>query len=327
MQNNIIDDNQTMSASSSAAKVSELRDLSGSPTKRLYSSAPDIMMTTTSNDNTIADREKIEIQTPSVLIDGHIFGENNPAEPINSHDGKNRGDLAGRPWGSMSNLSNSDVALKSDGEKKIECIAAPMQVPCNSSACTADAEPAVVEIETRSVQSNRQIFDEQNPGPINYHDGKNRGDLAGRPWRSMPNLSNHYVMMKSDGEKEIECIAAPVQVPFNSLAYTATAEPAVVEIETRSVQSNRQIFDEQNPGPINYHDGKNRGDLPGRQWRSMPNLSNYYVAMKLDDVPKIEYIATPTQVPCDSSGVVPAKRRSLWKRTKRFVRRMFCCGL
>ncbi|CAH1725871.1 unnamed protein product [Aphis gossypii] len=127
MQNNIIDDNQTMSVSSSAAKVSELSDLSGSPTNRLYSSAPDIMMTTTSNDNTITDREKIEIQTPSVLSDGQIFEENNPG-PINSHDGKNRGDLAGRPWGSMPNLSNNDVALKSDGEKIIECIAAPMQV-------------------------------------------------------------------------------------------------------------------------------------------------------------------------------------------------------
>ncbi|CAH1736597.1 unnamed protein product [Aphis gossypii] len=327
MQNNIIDDNQTMSASSSAAKVSELRDLSGSPTKRLYSSAPDLMTTTTSNDNTTADREKTEIQTPSELSDGQIFGENNP-EPINSHDGKNRGDLAGRTWGSMSSLSNNDVTLKSDGEKKIECIAVPVQVPFNSSACTATAEPAVVEIETRSVLSNRQFFDEQNPGPVSFHDdGKNRGDLADRPWRSMPNLSNHYVVMKSDGEKKIECIAGPMQVPFNSSACTATAEPAVVEIETRSVLSNRQFFDEQNPGPISYHDGKNRGDLAGRPWRSMPNLSNYYVATKSDDVPKIECIATPTQVPCDSSGVVPAKRRSLWKRTKRFVRRMFCCGL
>ncbi|CAH1736913.1 unnamed protein product [Aphis gossypii] len=329
MQNNIIDDNQTMSASSSAAKVSEIRDLSGSPTKRLYSSAPDIMMATTSNDNTIADPEKIEIQTPSVLSDGlEIFEENNPGL-INSHDEKNRGDSADRPWSSMPNLSNNDVASKFDGEKEIECIAAPMQVPCDSSACSATAEPAAaVEIEKRSVLRNRQIFDEQNPGPINYHDGKSPGDLAGRPWRSMPNLSNRYVVMKSDGEKKIECIATPTEVPFNSLAYTATAESSEVEIETRSVLSKRQIFDEQNPGPINYHDGKNPGDLTGRPWRSMPNLSNYNVAMKSDDVPKIdECIATPTQVPCDSSGVVPAKRRSLWKRTKKFVRRMFCCGL
>ncbi|CAH1737743.1 unnamed protein product [Aphis gossypii] len=168
-----------MSASSSATQVSELRDLSGSPTKRLYSSAPDIMMTTTSNENTISDREKIEVQTPSVLSDGEIFGENNPG-PIDSRDEKNRGDLAGRPWGSMPNLSNNDVPLKSDGEKKIECIAAPMQLPCNSSACTATAEPAVVEIETRSELTNRQIFDIENPGPVNFHDGKNRGDLAGR---------------------------------------------------------------------------------------------------------------------------------------------------
>ncbi|CAH1737927.1 unnamed protein product [Aphis gossypii] len=147
------------------------------------------MMTTTSNDNTIADREKIEIQTPSVLSDGRIFEENNPG-PINSHARKNRGDLAGRPWGSMPNLSNHYVVMKSDDEKKIECIAVPVQVPCTSSACTATADLAVVEIETRSVLNNRQIFNKQNPGPINYHDEKNRDDLAGRPWRSMPNLSN-----------------------------------------------------------------------------------------------------------------------------------------
>lgn len=70
MQNNVINDNQTMSASSLAAKVSELRGLSGSLTKRLYSSAPYIMMTTTSDENTISEREKIEIQTLSVLING-----------------------------------------------------------------------------------------------------------------------------------------------------------------------------------------------------------------------------------------------------------------
>ncbi|CAH1737017.1 unnamed protein product [Aphis gossypii] len=158
-----------MSESSSAAQVSELSDLSGSPTKRSYSSTPDIM-TTISNENTIADQEKEikeikEIQTPSMLTDGQIFGEDNPG-PIDSLDGKDRGDLDGRPRGSMQNLSQNDVALKLDSEKKIECIAAPMQLPCNSSACAATAEPAVVvEIETRSVLTNREIFDVQNPGP------------------------------------------------------------------------------------------------------------------------------------------------------------------
>ncbi|CAH1738610.1 unnamed protein product [Aphis gossypii] len=321
-----------MSESSSAARVSELGDSSGSSTKRPNSSTPDIM-TTTSNEDTVADQEKEikEIQTPSVLTEGQISGEDNPEPIVDSHDGKDRGDLACRPWGSLPNSLQDDVALKSDDE--IECIAAPMQVPSDSSACTATAESAVVEIEKRSVLTNREIFDLQNPGPITFHhDGSNRGDLADRPWRSMPNLSNRrYVRMKSDEEKKIECIAAPMQLPCNSSAYTATAEPAaVVEIEKRSVSTNREIFDLQNPaGPITFHQGKNRaGHLAGRPWRSMPDLSNYRVAVKVDDdvVPKIESCATPTEVSCDSSKVVPAKRRSLWKRTKRFVRRMFCCG-
>jgi len=149
MQNNITNDNQTMSASSSAAKFSELRDLSGSPTKRLYSFAPDIMMSTPFDENTIVDLEKIEIQTPSATTDGQIFDEQNP-EPIDSHDVKSRGNLADQQWRSMPNLS-----MNIDDEMKIECTAAPIQVPCNSLAYTATAKPAVVEIETSSVLTNR----------------------------------------------------------------------------------------------------------------------------------------------------------------------------
>lgn len=77
MQDNIINDNnKTMSSSSSAAsgqptKVSELRNLSGSATKRLYYSMPIIALTSGEN-ITVKWATEIEIQLTSSLTDRQV---------------------------------------------------------------------------------------------------------------------------------------------------------------------------------------------------------------------------------------------------------------
>ncbi|CAH1724177.1 unnamed protein product [Aphis gossypii] len=75
--------------------------------------------------------------------------------------------------------------------------------------------------------------------------------------------------------------------------------------------------------------------LPGRLWYSMPNIAIHYTDKVFYDTTEIECIA-PTLVssdslttatePADEITPVKIKRRSMWKRARKFVRRLFCCA-
>ncbi|CAH1726181.1 unnamed protein product [Aphis gossypii] len=116
-----------------------------------------------------------------------------------------------------------------------------------------------------------------------------------------------------------------------------------IEIRSPSVTSDRQVSaaepkhdgsGESDPAKIRGFDGRRP-----RLWRSMPNIAIHYTDKVFYKTTEIECIA-PVLVSSDSlagssatAATEPAedtpvkiKRRSLWKRAKKFARRVFCCG-
>jgi len=116
-----------------------------------------------------------------------------------------------------------------------------------------------------------------------------------------------------------------------------------VEIRSPSVTSDRQVSaaepkhddsGESDAAKIRGFDGRRP-----RLWRSMPNIAIHYTDKVFYKTIEIECIA-PVPVSSDSltgssatavtepAEVTPVKikRRSLWKRAKKFARRVFCCG-
>ncbi|CAH1725936.1 unnamed protein product [Aphis gossypii] len=154
------------------------------------------------------------------------------------------------------------------------------------------------------------------------------------------------------GSLELANHAGPQMQRYNIIG-SANAEVMVppaaaageVEIRSPSVTSDRQ-FSAAEPAK---HDGsgessdaaKSRGGFDGRRprlWRSMPNIAIHYTDKVFYKTTEIECIV-PVPVSRDSltdgatavaepAEVTPVKikRCSLWKRTKKFARRVFCCG-
>jgi len=178
-----------------------------------------------------------------------------------------------------------------------------------------------------------------------------------RPYGSMPNITAS-ITTAGDDTAAIQAptavavqqqVSAEPQTRYNiaELVNAAVMVPpaAAGEVESRSpsVSSNRQVS-----AAEPSHDGSGESDAkirgfaglpPRRLWCSMPNIAIHYTDKVFYDTTEIECIA-PMLVSCDSltgstttvtepaevSPVKIIKRRSLWKRAKKFARRVFCCA-
>jgi len=133
----------------------------------------------------------------------------------------------------------------------------------------------------------------------------------------------------------IELVNAAVMVP--------PAAAGEAESRSQSVTSDRKVSAaEPKHGGSGEWDAKmSRGSAclpPRRLWSSMPNIAIHYTDKVFYETAESECIA-PIPVSDDSLtgssttvtepaevSPVKIKRCSLWKRTKKFARRVFCCG-
>ncbi|KAE9544426.1 hypothetical protein AGLY_001605 [Aphis glycines] len=178
-----------------------------------------------------------------------------------------------------------------------------------------------------------------------------------RPYGSMPNITAS-ITTAGDDTAAIQAptavavqqqVSAEPQTRYNIELVNAAvmmvppaARAGEVESRSPSVSSNRQVS-----AAEPSHDGSGESDakirgfagLPPRiLWYSMPNIAIHYTDKVFYNTTEIECIA-PMLVSCDSLtgstttvtepaevSPVKIKRRSLWKRAKKFARRVFCCA-
>ncbi|KAF0757528.1 Uncharacterized protein FWK35_00017811 [Aphis craccivora] len=129
----------------------------------------------------------------------------------------------------------------------------------------------------------------------------------------------------------------------NAAVMVQPAAEGEVEIRSPSVTSDRQVS-----ATEPKHDGSGESDAakirgfagrPPRLWCSMPNIAIHYtdkVFYKTAEIECIDQMPVSHESLTDSRTTavtepaevnpVKIKRCSLWKRTKKFARRVFCCG-
>ncbi|XP_050056193.1 uncharacterized protein LOC126549845 [Aphis gossypii] len=186
---------------------------------------------------------------------------------------------------------------------------------------------------------------------------------AKRPYGSMPNLTAS-ITTGDDTAAAVQAPTVAVavqQISAEPLESENCAEPQMREniglmnaavvvppaaaaekdvIRSPSVTSDRKVSEgPKHDGSGELQDAKMSRDfavrLPGRLWYSMPNIAIHYTDKVFYETTEIECIA-PTLVssdslttatePADEITPVKIKRRSMWKRARKFVRRVFCCA-
>jgi len=179
-----------------------------------------------------------------------------------------------------------------------------------------------------------------------------------RPYGSLPNLTLTALTTGNESDT-VEILQAPTAVTVQPVSIEPIAfgptpiklennaglrndelPTAEVKIRSPSVSSDRLQVSAAIPNRdgSGEPDPKSR-DLAGiqkRLWRSMPNIALHYTDKAFYDT-KID-CTTPMKASRDSSTrssttvtelevtQVKLKRCSLWKRVKKFARRVFCCG-
>jgi len=175
-----------------------------------------------------------------------------------------------------------------------------------------------------------------------------------RPYGSMPNIAastttgDDTAAIQAPTAVEVQQVSAEPQTRYyvaleNAAVMVPPAVAAEVEIRSPSVSSDdRQV----SAGP--NHDGSGESDAKGRDfagrpprrlWCSMPNIAIHYTDKVFYETTEIDRIApmmlvsrdplagsSTTETEPAEVSPVKIKRRSLWKRAKKFVRRVFCCA-
>ncbi|XP_050059693.1 uncharacterized protein LOC126550981 [Aphis gossypii] len=158
--------------------------------------------------------------------------------------------------------------------------------------------------------------------------------------------------MTPENDNEIDT-AAILQEPTAVNVQPVSIEPIAIGPTPIKLENNAGLRNQELPtaevssdqsATVSYRDGSGEPDLKSRDlaglqkklWHSMPNIALHYTDKTSYDT-KIECTA-PMKVSHDSSTrssmtvtepevtQVKLKRCSLWKRAKKFARRVFCCA-
>ncbi|CAH1713090.1 unnamed protein product [Aphis gossypii] len=170
-----------------------------------------------------------------------------------------------------------------------------------------------------------------------------------RLYGSLPNLTSTALTTAGN---EIDT-AAILQEPTAVNVQPVSVEPIAIGPTPIKLENNAGLRNQELPtaevssdqsATVSYRDGSGEPDLKSRDlaglqkklWHSMPNIALHYTDKTSYDT-KIECTA-PMKVSHDSSTrssmtvtepevtQVKLKRCSLWKRAKKFARRVFCCA-
>jgi len=224
--------------------------------------------------------------------------------------------------------------------------------------------PNINTSENETLSSSSAAVSITDPTSIKPQDGQSKTVLASqnlsgmtikRPYGSMPNLTATALTTAGDTAAILQAPTAVTVQPVSTELIAFGPTPiksannagqrihklpiAEVEIRSPSISSDRQVSaaEPHREGP-GESDAKSR-DLAGLQkrlWCSMPNIPLHYTDKAFYDT-EIE-CTVPMKVSRDSSSrssttvtepevtQVKFKRSSLWKRAKKFARRIFCCA-
>ncbi|CAH1724174.1 unnamed protein product [Aphis gossypii] len=243
-----------------------------------------------------------------------------------------------RPNESMPNLTVA--ALTTDGDT-----AAILQEPTAVTVQPVSLEPIVFDPTPIKLENNAGL---RNHELSNINTSENE-ILSSSP--AVPTTDEPTSMTPENGN-EIDT-AAILQEPTAVNVQSVSIEPIAIGPTPIKLENNAGLRNQELPtaevssdqsATVSYRDGSGEPDLKSRDlaglqkelWHSMPNIALHYTDKTSYDT-KIECTAS-MKVSHDSSTrssmtvtepevtQVKLKRRSLWKRAKKFARRVFCCA-
>ncbi|XP_050060531.1 uncharacterized protein LOC126551401 [Aphis gossypii] len=232
------------------------------------------------------------------------------------------------------------AALTTDGDT-----AAILQEPTAVTVQPVSLEPIVFDPTPIKLENNAGL---RNHELSNINTSENE-ILSSSP--AVPTTDEPTSMTPENGN-EIDT-AAILQEPTAVNVQSVSIEPIAIGPTPIKLENNAGLRNQELPtaevssdqsATVSYRDGSGEPDLKSRDlgglqkklWHSMPNIALHYTDKTSYDT-KIECTA-PMKVSHDSSTrssmtvtepevtQVKLKRCSLWKRAKKFARRVFCCA-